>query len=80
MLLTANKLWLISAPSSLVCLSNSVTSAARSLPAKSIKDILKVYKTTQCGFNSISDSTQSLTSCREKKYKSLLYVTQNHEI
>ena len=38
--LTASRLWLISAPSILVCLSVSVTSAARSLPARSMKDIL----------------------------------------
>ena len=38
---TASRLWLISAPSMRVCLSVSVTSEARSLPARSMKDILR---------------------------------------
>lgn len=37
---TANRLWLISAPSTRVCLSVSVTSAARSHPAKSMNENL----------------------------------------
>jgi hypothetical protein len=36
----ANKLLFISAPSNFVCLFVSIVSIARSLPAKSIKDIL----------------------------------------
>lgn len=39
--LTARRLWLISAPSIFVCLSESLASAALSLPAKSMKEILK---------------------------------------
>lgn len=39
--LTARRLWLISAPSIFVCLSESLASAALSLPAKSMKEILE---------------------------------------
>jgi hypothetical protein len=39
--LTARRLWFISAPSIFVCLSESLASAALSLPAKSIKEILE---------------------------------------
>lgn len=42
---TARRLWLISAPSMRVCLSVSVTSEARSLPARSMKDILSKQNT-----------------------------------
>lgn len=39
--LTARRLWFISAPSIFVCLSESLASAALSLPAKSMKEILE---------------------------------------
>lgn len=39
--LTARRLWFISAPSIFVCLSESLASAALSLPAKSMKEILQ---------------------------------------
>lgn len=44
--LTARRLWFISAPSIFVCLSESLASAALSLPAKSIKEILEKRHST----------------------------------
>lgn len=41
LLLTANRLWLISAPSIRLCLSGSLVSDALSLPAKSTNHILQ---------------------------------------
>lgn len=51
--LTARRLWFISAPSIFVCLSESLASAALSLPAKSMKEILENRHSRQDFFGAL---------------------------
>ena len=51
--LTARRLWFISAPSIFVCLSESLASAALSLPAKSMKEILENRHSRQNFFGAL---------------------------
>jgi hypothetical protein len=85
--LTARRLWLISAPSIFVCLSESLASAALSLPAKSMKEILKKKHSRNNFFGALvyfHTSWHFVTSGRHgaelilRKDKALLLAFQNH--